>query len=129
MFREQTLSAKELAAFSRRFGELEKYEAPTSSKPQTAALRQTNKRETPDQMLYLDADVSDVLVMTNEVRADASPIAIIDNAETWHADGSHKIEPYKAVILHALRNPATGGGEPNFVTCVRSMPFCQRMFG
>ena len=47
--------------------------------------------------------------MTNETLADAAPLAVIDNAETWHADGSHKQAPYDAVALHVVRNPAQGG--------------------
>jgi taurine dioxygenase len=111
VFRNQTLSAKQFANFSRRFGQLESYEMPPgqAAKPPTAALRETKQRETPDQMLYLSPEDPDVLIMTNEIRTDTPPLAIIDNAEMWHADGSHKIEPYKAVLVHVLRNPAQGG--------------------
>jgi taurine dioxygenase len=52
--------------------------------------------------------------MSNEIRADVAPLAVIDNAETWHADGSHKPAPYRAVALHVVRNPARGGGETEF---------------
>lgn len=111
VFRNQNLSAVQLAAFGRYFGKLESYGGPlpAGGKPPTAALRQTTERQTPDQMLYLSPDDPDVLIMTNEIRTNEAPLAIIDNAETWHSDGSHKTEPYKAVLIHALRNPAFGG--------------------
>jgi len=111
IFRDQVLSARELAAFGRLFGPLETYEKPpanTASKP-LASLRETRARETPDQMLYLHPEDSGVLVMTNEALADFTAIAVVDNAECWHSDGSHKSEPYQAIALHALRSPAHGG--------------------
>lgn len=113
VFRDQTLTAPQLAAFGRIFGTLESY-ADAPAKPVTAAVRESKGRATPDQMLYISPDDPDVLVMTNEIRADAAPISIVDNAEVWHADGSHKTEPYKAVITHVVRNPAHGGGETEF---------------
>jgi taurine dioxygenase len=94
---------------------LESYETPAGGNaPPVAVLRQTDKRMTPDQRLYVCPEDSDVLYMTNEIKPDVAPLAIIDNAETWHADGSHKIEPYEAVIVHVVRNPARGGGETEF---------------
>ena len=115
VFRNQTLSAPQLAAFGRRFGRLDGYGCPLlaaddgAAKPQTAALRQTDARETPDQMLYLNPDDSDVLIMTNEVRLGLAPVGIVDNAEMWHSDASHKPDPCQAIIVHVLRNPASGG--------------------
>jgi taurine dioxygenase len=114
VFRNQTLSAPQLAAFGRRFGKLESYGNPPAAgtgaaKSQTAALRQTGARETPDQMLYQSPDDPDVLIMTNEIRDGLPVIGIVDNAETWHSDASHKSEPCQAIIVHVIHNPVTGG--------------------
>ena len=49
--------------------------------------------------------------MTNEVLPDIPALAVIDNAECWHSDGSHKSEPYGAIAVHALQNPESGGGD------------------
>jgi taurine dioxygenase len=113
--RDQILSATDLAKFGRRFGKLESYgNRPSASgsaaaKPQLAALRQLSERETPDQMLYLNPDDPDVLIMSNEIRTDLFAIGIVDNAEMWHSDASHRAEPCQAIILHAIRNPSSGG--------------------
>ena len=115
VFRQQALSPPELAAFGRHFGRLESYGNPLASgkadkgKNQTAALRQTDNRETPDQTLYQSPEDPDVLIMTNEIRGDLPVIGIVDNAEMWHSDGSHKPEPYQAIIVNVVRNPAIGG--------------------
>jgi taurine dioxygenase len=112
-FRDQNLSAPQLAAFGRQFGQLESYGNAVyggdDGKKSSAALRQTDARETPDQTLYQSPEDPDVLIMTNEVRAGLPVIGIVDNAETWHSDASHKPEPYQAIIVHVIRNPATGG--------------------
>lgn len=115
VFRDQTLSAPQLAAFGRLFGRLETYDkaAINAARPQLASLPETGARATPDQMLYLHPADSSVLVMTNE-RLDQTALAVIDNAECWHSDGSHKPEPYQAIALHTLQNPASGGGETEF---------------
>jgi len=113
--RDQILSAASLADFGRRFGKLESYGVrPAASgngtaKRQLAALRQVNERETPDQMLYFNPDHSDVPILSNEIRHDLSAIGIVDNAEMWHSDASHRAEPCQAIILHATRNPSSGG--------------------
>ena len=52
--------------------------------------------------------------MTNEALRDLTAVAVIDNAECWHSDGSHKPEPYQAIALHILQNPAAGGGDTEF---------------
>src|SRR5215469_1824098 len=117
VFRDQILSATDVASFGRRFGQLEGYgnPAPTTGnkadapKPQLAALRQIDRRETPDLRLYVSPDNSDVLMMSNEIRSDLNAIGIVDNAETWHSDASHRAQPCKAIILHATRNPSMGG--------------------
>jgi taurine dioxygenase len=111
IFRDQVLSAPELAAFGRLFGPLQTYErtAAKAARPPLACLRQTNARTTPDQMLYLHPEDCSVVIMTNEVLPGQAAIAVIDNAECWHSDASHKSEPYQAVAVHVLQNPATGG--------------------
>jgi taurine dioxygenase len=110
VFRDQDLSAPQLAAFGRYFGALEGYgDVAYANAPKTVALSQTNTRETPDQMLYLSPDDPDVLIMTNEARSGFHSVGIVDNAEMWHSDASHKAEPYQAIIVHVLRNPASGG--------------------
>lgn len=116
IFRDQVLSAPELATFGRLFGTLETYEkaAAKVARPQLATLHETSARTTPDQMLYLHPKDSGVLVMTNEALRDLTAVAVIDNAECWHSDGSHKPEPYQAIALHILQNPAAGGGDTEF---------------
>ena len=52
--------------------------------------------------------------MTNNTLPDLTAIAVIDNAECWHSDGSHKSAPYGAIAVHALQNPASGGGDTEF---------------
>jgi taurine dioxygenase len=108
VFRDQVLTAPQLAGFGRRFGLLESY-AGAQGKSATSALHQTGARETPDQMLYQHPDDTDVLIMTNEIREGLPVIGIVDNAEIWHSDGSHKTDPYAAIIVNVVRNPASGG--------------------
>jgi taurine dioxygenase len=117
VFRDQILSAADVARFGRRFGSLEGYGNPANTagnktqapKPQLAALREIDGRETPDLRLYVSPENSDVLIMSNEVRSDLDAIGIVDNAETWHSDASHRAQPCKAIILYATRNPSVGG--------------------
>lgn len=116
IFRDQVLSAAELAAFGRLFGRLETYRATglKGTRPPLASLGETGARVTPDQMLYLHPEDAGVLIMTNEALPALPAIGVIDNAECWHSDGSHKSEPYKAVMVHTLQNPASGGGDTEF---------------
>jgi taurine dioxygenase len=116
IFRDQVLSAHELAAFGRLFGPLETYERPAAKAPlpPLASLHETRARTTPDQMRYVHPDDTGVLIMTNEALPDLTAIAVIDNAECWHSDGSHKFEPYRAIAVHTLQNPAFGGGDTEF---------------
>ena len=124
VIRDQVLSAAGLAAFGRQFGRLESDGSPPPTKngapkPQLAALRQLNERETPDQMLYLNPDDPDVLIMSNEICPDLFAIGIVDNAEMWHSDASHRAEPCQAILVHATRNPSRAA-IPNSATCGRS---------
>jgi taurine dioxygenase len=116
IFRDQVLSASELATFGRLFGALETYEKPAAkaSRPPLASLHETRARKTPDQTLYLHPEDSGVLTMTNQTLPDRTAIAVIDNAECWHSDGSHKAAPYQAIAVHILQNPASGGGDTEF---------------
>ena len=117
IFRDQVLSAPELAAFGRLFGPLETYEnaAAKAARPPLAVLHETSgRRTTPDQMLYVHPEEAGVLIMTNNGPPELTAIAVIDNAECWHSDGSHKSEPYGAIAVHALQNPASGGGDTEF---------------
>ena len=85
-----------------------------AARPLLASLQQTNARTTPDQMLYVHPEDSGVLIMTNETLPDLTAMAVIDNAECWHSDGSHKAEPYQAVAVHVVQNPTSGGGDTEF---------------
>jgi taurine dioxygenase len=116
IFRDQVLSAPELAAFGRLFGPLETYEKPAvkTARSALASLPETRGRTTPDQMLYLHPEDSGVVIMTNEALPDLTAIAVIDNAECWHSDASHRIEPYQAIAVHTVENPASGGGDTEF---------------
>jgi taurine dioxygenase len=116
IFRDQDLSAPALAAFGRLFGPLEIYlsGAAKAAPPPLASLQERSAPTTPDQMLYAHPEDSGVLIMTNEALSDLTAVAVIDNAECWHSDGSHKPEPYQAVAVHVVQNPASGGGDTEF---------------
>jgi len=115
IFRDQVLSATELAAFGGVFGPLETYQSvPKAAQPLLASLQETSQRATPDQMLYVHPEDSGVLIMTNESLPDLAAIAVIDNAECWHSDGSHKLMPYQAVAVHVVQDPMSGGGDTEF---------------
>jgi taurine dioxygenase len=62
-----------------------------------------------DSILYMHPDDPDVMILTNEVHRNLSAVGIVDDAHTWHSDGSHKPEPSLATALYALRNPSRGG--------------------
>jgi taurine dioxygenase len=117
IFRDQNLSATDVASFGRRFGPLEGYGTPATtagsptetSKRPLPALRQIDGRETPDLMLYVNPTDPDVLIMSSEIRSDLNAMGIVDNAEIWHSDASHRAEPCKAIVLYATRNPSAGG--------------------
>lgn len=85
--RDQKLTAKELAAFSRQFGPL----------------------EAQDRSRYCHADDPDVLILSNDRNPDGSAVGIVDAGDFWHSDSSHMEEPCRMTILHAVKNPAHGG--------------------
>jgi taurine dioxygenase len=86
-FRDQTLTPSQQARFSAQFGPLINEENAAFTHP---------------------ADPN-VLILTNELRADGSPIGVVDAGDYFHSDSSHKPEPVLATILYAVRNPQTGG--------------------
>jgi taurine dioxygenase len=87
VIRNQNLTPKEQAAFSRQLGPLE---------PQ-------------DRTTYCDPEEPDILILSNEVRPDGSAVGIVDAGDFWHSDSSHHEEPCRSTLLYAVRNPATGG--------------------
>jgi taurine dioxygenase len=87
VIRDQALTAREQAAFSRQLGPLE---------PQ-------------DRKDYCHPDHPDILILSNEVRPDGTAVGIVDAGDFWHSDSSHLPEPCKSTVLYAVRNPTTGG--------------------
>lgn len=87
VIREQNLTARQQAAFSRQLGPLE---------------HQDRKR-------YCHPDDPDVLILSNEIRPDGTAVGIVDAGDFWHSDSSHLPEPCCSTVLYAVRNPSTGG--------------------
>lgn len=85
--RDQTLTPRQQAAFSRQLGPL----------------------ETQDRKTYCHPDDPDILVLSNEIRPDGTAVGIVDAGDYWHSDSSHIEEPCRATVLYAVRNPQTGG--------------------
>jgi taurine dioxygenase len=85
--RDQALTAKQQAEFSRQFGVLE------------AQVRSQ----------YVHAEDPDVLILSNAVGPDGKPIGVVDAGDFLHSDSSHVSEPVKATILYSVKNPRTGG--------------------
>src|ERR1700704_2522972 len=85
--RDQHLTAKQQADFSRQLGGLEGQ----------------------DRTNYCHPDAPDVLILSNQIRPDGSAVGIVDAGDFWHSDSSHIEEPCKQTVLFALRNPKTGG--------------------
>jgi taurine dioxygenase len=86
-FRDQHLTPPQQARFSAQFGPL---------------INEENRA-------FTHPDDPNVLILTNELRADGSPIGVVDAGDYFHSDSSHKPEPVLATILYAVRNPRTGG--------------------
>ena len=85
--RDQTLTAKQQAEFSRQFGVLE---------PQGRSQ-------------YIHRDDPDVLILSNAIGPDGNPIGVVDAGDFLHSDSSHVSEPVKTTILYSVKNPRTGG--------------------
>jgi taurine dioxygenase len=87
VIRNQTLTAKQQAAFSRQIGPI----------------------EAQDRKTYCHPDDPDILILSNEIRPDGSAVGIVDAGDYWHSDSSHLDEPCRATVLYAVRNPTSGG--------------------
>jgi taurine dioxygenase len=85
--RDQRLTARQQADFSRQLGPL----------------------EAQDRLTYCHPDDPDVLVLSNELRPDGTAVGIVDAGDFWHSDSSHLEEPCKQTVLFAVRNPRSGG--------------------
>ena len=85
--RDQALSPKQQAAFSRQLGSL----------------------EAQDRKTYCHPDDPDILILSNEIRPDGTAVGIVDAGDFWHSDSSHLEEPCKLTLLYAVRNPRQGG--------------------
>src|SRR5215831_12410700 len=85
--RDQRLTPRQQAAFSRQLGALE---------PQ-------------DRKTYCHPDDQDILILSNELNPDGSAVGIVDAGDYWHSDSSHLEEPCRATVLYVVKNPATGG--------------------
>jgi taurine dioxygenase len=94
--RDQTLSPREQADFARRWGPL----------------------ETQDRSAYCHPDDHDVLVLSNERRADGSQVGIVDAGDFWHSDSSHIQDPCLITMLYSIKNP-TQGGDTHFLNMVQ----------
>jgi taurine dioxygenase len=87
VIRDQSLTARQQASFSRQLGSL----------------------EAQDRRAYCHPEEPDVLILSNEIRPDGIAVGIVDAGDFWHSDSSHLPEPCKSTVLHAVRNPVTGG--------------------
>lgn len=84
--RDQSLSAEDQKAFSRRFGPLEVQANSTYAVP----------------------GHPEVLIISNDL-VDGKPVGLIDAGDHWHTDSQSRAIPSRATILHAIRNPSQGG--------------------
>jgi taurine dioxygenase len=85
--RDQHLSAPEQARFTALFGEL---------------VNEENRQ-------FVHPDDGNVLILTNELRPDGTPIGVVDAGDFFHADSSHKERPVAMTFLQTVRLPAHGG--------------------
>lgn len=85
--RDQNLTARQQATFSRQFGPL----------------------ETQDRSKYCHQEESDVLILSNDRNPDGSAVGIVDAGDFWHSDSSHMEEPCRMTLLYAVKNPDRGG--------------------
>jgi len=86
VLRNQTLTPEQQIAFTRRFGVLEPH------------VRKESRL----------ADHPEILVVSNVLRADGTPIGTQDAGRFWHSDLSYKREPSLLSALYALEVPDDG---------------------
>lgn len=100
--RGQNISPADQIAFSRRFGTLEE---------------QLNSK-------YILPEEPKILVLSNDVKPDGTPVGLIDAGDFWHSDSSHRPLPSMATILYSLKNPDEGGdtGFANMYAAYDALP-------
>jgi taurine dioxygenase len=54
-------------------------------------------------------DDSDVLILSNEIKADGKAVGVVDAGEEWHSDLSYQPAPAFATILQLIKRPSRGG--------------------
>jgi taurine dioxygenase len=85
--RDQVLTPSQQAQFARRWGPL----------------------ESQDRSAYCHPEDKDILILSNERRADGSQVGIVDAGDFWHSDSSHIADPCLITMLYAIKNPQQGG--------------------
>ncbi len=100
--RDQNLAPAHQLAFSERFGTLED---------------QLNAK-------YILPEHPEILVLSNDVNPDGTPLGLIDAGDFWHTDSSHRPLPSMATILYSLKNPVEGGdtGFANMYAAYEALP-------
>jgi taurine dioxygenase len=94
-FPDQTLETPAFAAFGKRFGDLE--------------VNVAN--------MFHEPDFPEVMILSNQVRADGKPVGLNDAGQGWHTDMSYSREIALANVLHAQAVPVRNGksvGETQF---------------
>jgi alpha-ketoglutarate-dependent taurine dioxygenase len=94
-FPNQTFDTPALAAFARRFGDLE--------------VNVAN--------LYYEPDFPEIMILSNQIRPDGKPVGMNDAGQGWHTDMSYSKDIALANILHAQAVPMRNGksvGETQF---------------
>lgn len=86
VFRNQKLTPEQQIAFTRRFGPLEQHVRKESRLP----------------------DYPEILVVSNVLKEDGTPIGTQDAGRFWHSDLSYKREPSLLSALYALEVPVKG---------------------
>ena len=96
-FRKQTITPEQQVAFTRRFGTLEQH------------VRKESRL----------AGFPDILVVSNVVKDDGTPIGAQDAGRFWHSDLSYKREPSLLSALYAVEVPVQDGkvlGDTDFAS-------------
>jgi taurine dioxygenase len=94
-FPRQTFDTPALAAFAKRFGELE--------------VNVAN--------LYFEPGFPEIMILSNQMRGDGKPVGLNDAGQGWHTDMSYSKDIALANILHAQAVPVRNGksiGETQF---------------